>query len=232
MSNTFFLLLLASLSVSVFPYQNAAVPQDGSAIAILEYKWAKTRLAVGKVAPANPPPAMLVTQASKNYERTKPNQPRGARDPSEDTYEGRSAAIEKNIQESRAPKPVDGFAYRIKVQNTSKKVADIIFWEYQFIDQADPAIVTRRQFLCAVKMNPSKTTEIEALSVAAPVEVVSVAGLANDSWKSLQEKVVINRVEYVDGSIWRRKDWNFGEIKHAYDRAVATPWAKEMCRPL
>lgn len=232
MSNTFFLLLVASLSVYVLPYQNAAVPQDGSAMTVLEYRWAKTRLEVGKVAPANPGPALLVTQASKNYERNKPNQQRGARDPSEDTYEGRSAAIEKNIQESRAPRPVDGFAYRIKVQNTSKKVADIIFWEYQFIDPVNPAIVTRRQFLCAVKMNPSKATDIEALSVAAPFEVVSVAALANDTAKHLQERVVINRVEYVDGLIWRRKDWNFGEIKQAYERAVATPWAKEMCRPL
>ncbi|MEP6637152.1 MAG: hypothetical protein ABJB97_10550 [Acidobacteriota bacterium] len=231
MRNVLLLLLVASVSVSVLSYQNVA-PADGSAMAVLEYKWSKTRLLLGTVDPGNPPPALLVSRASKNYERNKPNEQRGTRDPQADTYEGRSAAMEQSIQDSRAPKPVDGFAYRIKLENKAKKAADIIFWEYQFIDPANPAVTARRQFLCAVQMKPGKETPIEAFSVSGPVEVVSVKGLADSSGKPLQEKVVVNRVEYVDGSIWRRKDWNFGEIKQAYDRALSTPWAKEMCRPL
>jgi len=41
------------------------------------------------------------------------------------------------------------------------------------------------------------------------------------------------RVEFADGKSWMRKDWNAGEIKTAYQRAMATPWApNEMCRAL
>ncbi|MGQ0760935.1 MAG: hypothetical protein ACT4OT_02780 [Acidobacteriota bacterium] len=49
----------------------------------------------------------------------------------------------------------------------------------------------------------------------------------------LQEKVIINRVEFADGKSWMRKDWNANEIKAAYQRAMATPWSPtEMCRAL
>ena len=52
------------------------------------------------------------------------NEPAGDRDPNADTLDGRSAAMEKNVAESRAPKArtMDGFAYRIKVKNDYKKV--------------------------------------------------------------------------------------------------------------
>jgi hypothetical protein len=62
--------------------------------------------------------------------------------------------------------------------------------------------------------------------------VVSVEALAKKSGETAEEKVLINRVEYADGSIWQRKDWNFGEVRLGYARAVATPWGTEMCRGL
>ena len=60
-----------------------------------------------------------------------------------------------------------------------------------------------------------------------------MGGLANASGDVFLETVVINRVEYEDGSVWQRKDWNSNEIRLTYKRAVATPWnAGEMCRGL
>ena len=61
---------------------------------------------------------------------------------------------------------------------------------------------------------------------------MSVGSLANNSGDVYQGKVLINRVEYADGSIWQRKDWNFSEIRMTYKRAVTTPWGSEMCRSL
>jgi hypothetical protein len=106
-----------------------------------------------------------------------------------------------------------------------------LFWEYQFIDRVDPAMVTRRQFLCAANLKPGKEKELVAFSLGGP-SVVNVNTLAKNSDKPFDEKVVINRVEYSDGSIWQRKDWNFSEIRMTYRRAVATPWTTEMCRGL
>jgi len=63
--------------------------------------------------------------------------------------------------------------------------------------------------------------------------VISVGSLSNKDGTLFQEKALINRVEYSDGSIWQRKGWNFAEVRAAYNRAVGTPWVPtEMCRGL
>lgn len=233
MRNLLFLLLLLTVSIFVFPHPNPVAPQESSSLAVLEFKWSKRRQPVEQLGSGITQPGAMTNPATRNYERnTRINQPRGERDPTADTLEARSAEIDKNVQEARAPKPVDGFAYKVKVQNGSTKVADIVFWEYQFSDPSNPGMPARRQFLCAVKIEPNKAKEIQAFSLSGPGEVVSVAGLAKTSGNHFEEKAVINRVEYVDGTIWRRKDWNFAEIKQTYTRAVAAPWGKEMCRAL
>ena len=68
------------------------------------------------------------------------NESPGARDPNADTLDGRSAALEKSVAESRLPQPepVDGFVYRIKVQNAFTKTVEAVFWEYRFEDPANP----------------------------------------------------------------------------------------------
>lgn len=228
------LLILSLFLMPGFPPQTPGVPPQGSLVTVLNFKYQKSRQAVADQAPADPAAREMIPE-NKNYPRNaRINLPAGARDPNEDTIDGRSAAIEKIVQEARKPqsKPVDGFSFQVKVQNTSAKVVEIMFWEYQFIDSANPASVTRRQFLCGVNIKPDKAKELQAFGLSGPSDVVSVGTLANKSGSTLQEKVVINRVEYADGSIWQRKDWNFAEIGLSYRRAVATPWGPEMCRRL
>lgn len=227
-------LLVQILTVFAFSSQNPVITPEISALTVLEFKWSRARHTVEKIEPISLSPARPETPANRNYERNKANQTAGTRDPYLDSWEGRSAALEKNVQESRTidGKSRDGFRYQIKVQNMHTKVADIVFWEYQFNDPVHPDLTTRRQFLCAVKIDPSKKREIQAFSLSGPSEVVSVEATANGAGNTPQEKVVINRVEYVDGSIWQRKDWKFSEIKLAYKTAVSTPWGKEMCRGL
>jgi len=206
-----------------------------SSVVIISYKWSKSRQVMKKIEPQYTAPAPGMIPQNKKWERdARVNNPPGARDPSLDSTDGRSAAIEKNVQESLAPqpKPVDAFKYEVKVQNATAQAVDILFWEYQFIERANPQNVTRRQFLCAMNIKAGKEKEIQAFSLAGPSEVVNVDTLAQDSANPFEEKVLINRVEYADGSIWQRKDWKFGEIREGYRRATSTPWSKEMCRGL
>jgi len=170
---------------------------------------------------------------NRNFERNRrANTSPGERDPNLDTLDGRSAALEKAVQDSRSAKPVDGFAYRAKIHNGSTQPIEIIFWEYQFRRPTDVVPLLRRQFLCAIAVKPEKGKELQAFSLLGPQDVVSVDKLAKKSSSEETEKVVINRIEFADGSIWQRKDWNFGEVRLGYARAVATPWGTEMCRTL
>lgn len=230
------LLLLPLLLTLVAPGQSPVAAQGGSPVAVLGFKWSQTRQEGEKIELDDKTPARSVIPANRNFQRNaRVNDPVGTRDPNADTIDGRSAAIEKNVQEARAPKTkaVDGYAYRVKVQNGSAKVVEIVFWEYQFVDPANAATVARRQFLCGVSIKPDKEKELQAFSTFGPTDLVNGGSLANRSENAFREQVVINRVEYTDGSVWQRKDWNAVEIKQTYTRAMATPWgAQEMCRRL
>src|SRR6185503_3506351 len=142
--------------LSASPALGQDVSADQAPIAVLSYKWSKDRRAMELVdtsGPDTPQPAMI--PQNKNFARNaRVNDPAGVRDPNADTIDGRSEALEKSVQESRTAKPkaADGFAYKIKVQNTGAKAVEIVFWEYQFQDPGDSSLVARRQFLCGVNV--------------------------------------------------------------------------------
>jgi len=208
-----------------------AISNEGMPVTVLSIKWFKDRQSIEFVPDSGPAPAMI--PQNKIFERNRrANTSPGERDPNLDTIDGRSAALERAVQNSRAAKPVDGFAYRVKVRNSTAKPIDIIFWEYQFKESSAAAPLLRRQFLCGVAVKSGKDKELKAFSSLGPQDVVSVNILAQKDGSSGAEEVVINRVEFADGSIWQRKDWNFGEVRLSYARAVATPWGAEMCRGL
>jgi hypothetical protein len=154
------------------------------------------------------------------------------RDPNLDTVDGRSAALEKSIQDSRSSKPADGFVYHLKIHNASTRRIETLFWEYQFLDETKATPPSRRQFLCAVDIKSNKDKDMEAFSLAGPSDVVSVEALSKKSGNPFQETVVINRVEYTDGSIWQRKGWRLAEVKLGVERVMRTPWGTETCRGL
>jgi hypothetical protein len=225
-------IFLLSVLLLVIPQgQSPVVSSEGSPVSVVSFKWFKDRQEV-QADTSNARQAAMIPQ-NKNFERNRrANTSPGERDPNLDTIDGRSAALDKAVQDSRAPKPVDGFAYRAKIHNGSSKVIEIIFWEYQLKEAGATTPLLRRQFLCGVAIKPEKNTELQAFSLSGPQDVVSVGILKDKAAHAGEEQAVINRVEFADGSIWQRKDWNFGEIRLSYARAVATPWGAEMCRGL
>lgn len=231
---TLFLLLL--VPTIFLPNQRTTNSVPDSSVVVVTAKWSKSRLTTEQ-AQANSTyvaPASASTQANRNYERRKVNAPAGERNPNADTLDERGAQLDRIVQESRTPKAkaLDGYAYRIKVQNAGAKVIEILFWEYQFSEPSNPSTMVRRQFLCGVNIKPAKEKEVLSFSLSGPSDVIGVGALADKAGSAFQEKVVINRVEYADGSIWQRPDWSFAEIKLSYARAIGTPWGTEMCRAL
>jgi hypothetical protein len=225
-------LLLLSLLVTVFiPFQTTT--NEGSPLTVINFKWSRARRTIQAPEVEGNAPARAMIPQNRNFARNQRiNDPAGTRDPNADTIDGRSAALEKSVAESRAPKPepMDGYAYRIKVQNPGPKVVEIVFWEYRFHDPANPDLVARRQFLCAVNIPAGKGKELEGFSLSGPSDVVNAKTL--DSGTPLKESVLINRVEYTDGSMSQRKAWNLAEVKASYDRVLREPWLPGMCKGL
>jgi len=227
--------LLLSLVSPVEFQQDGAISEEAAPAIVLSFKCDKShQLAEPPNPETNTPLTREPVPQSKVTSRPQRGQPTGVKDPKEDTFDGRWEELQKDLQITNPfpAKKVDGFEYQAKIQNSTQKVMEVVFWEYQFTEIANPSNVVRRQFLCAVNLKPDKGKEMLAFSVNGPSNVISVGSLANKSGKLFQEKVFINRVEYSDGSIWQRKTWNFGEVKASLARVLATPWKSEMCRGL
>jgi len=111
------------------------------------------------------------------------------------------------ILERSFPKPQKGFAYKVKLRNGSTKTIKRIFWEYRFSDAATSETLSRRQFVCSVQIKPRAARSLEAFSPSPPSNVVNAAALSEANGDGLSSKIVINRVDYADGSTWRRSDW-------------------------
>jgi hypothetical protein len=238
-----FLVVLASIllialvgegiSSRVSAVQQQLSSDEAEHVKVLSHKWSRDRQAVDQATSMVNAPAAAVIPQNKNFERNRrANVSPGERDPNLDTLDGRSAALERSVQSSRAPKPIEGFAYRAKFQNVSVKDLEIVFWEYEFTDPATPPVISRRQFLCAVALKPGKEKELKGFTLSGPSDVVTVDSLAKKSDNALKERVVINRIEFSDGTIWQRKGWHLTDVKLSYQRAVNSPWAPDTCKAL
>ena len=211
--------LLITISLLILPsiaLAQTTAKDDAAPVSVLTFKWFKDKRAADSIdtSPATTPaPAMIA--ANKNFEKQRRvNDPAGVRDPNQDTLDGRSAELDRIVQEARDAKPpVDGFTYQARIQNDSSKAVKTVFWEYQFKEKANASNVSRRQFVCTAKVKPQKTKDLELFSLIGPAGVVSVGSLANKTAKDFDESALINRVEFEDGTTWQRKNWNFDEVK-------------------
>lgn len=210
----FALLLLPFLFALLPARQDPPAPGDKPTVIVLSFRWLKDRQAPENVVEPPPGPQPEMISANKNFERQRrANTSPGERDPNQDSLDGRSAALDKAVQESREVPPIDGFSYQVRFQNLGPIQTQTIYWEYQFKETANPENSSSRRFMCVAKIKPQKDKDLQVFSTLGPSNVINVKNLARGSGKQFDEAVVIDRIEYADGSVWQRKDWNFDEVK-------------------
>lgn len=223
--------LLIGLSIFTFG-QNQ---NEDSLVSVIDFRWERVRIPGEKIDNSSVPPVRAVINENKMRQRAaREQQPRGTFDPNEGTVDGRSAALEKSVQESRSAKTedVNGFRYTANVRNDSDRKIEIVFWEYRFTEFANTANVVRRQFLCVVKTKPGDKQILSGVSILGPSETISAESLSDPNAKLFDEKILINRIEYADGAILQRREWKMSEVKSSVDKAASSPWGKEVCKML
>jgi hypothetical protein len=218
-----FVLLFSSYSLAQEP------------VPILNTRWHRTVQPATKTVVTPTSPAQSVIPENKYFQRkAREQRTDNPMDPNEATIEGRSAAMDRAVQQSRTPQPDDtvGFTYTAEMRNDTGKTIAIIFWEYQFTEIAKPTNVIRRQFLCGLKLKDGQRKEFFAFSLLGPSDSIDVESLSKPDQKLFTEKARVNRIEFSDGAILQRDNWKFDDVKEAVARATATPWGIEPCRAL
>jgi hypothetical protein len=100
------------------------------------------------------------------------------------------------------PKP---YMYKVRVKNSSSKIAVAVKWTYVFIDPVTRKELLRHSFESKTKIPPGKEKELTTYTDAAPPSVVNAQAKAKKG-KEWIEEVIIEKVQYADGTSWTRND--------------------------
>ncbi len=225
--------VLLKISIVVLLLSSSYFSQEP--VSVLSSRWYRTIKPAPKIVPQSVSPAKPVNPGEKHFQRkAREQRTDNPRDPYDDSIEGRSAAIDKVVQQSRTPHPDDaeGYSYEVEVRNETGQTVSVIFWEYRFVEIARPENEVRRQFLCGVKVKNGEKKELSAFTLRAPSDVLDVASLAKPTNKLFHEKVLVNRIELADGNILQRNDWKYADVKSAVEKVTSTPWGNDVCRAL
>lgn len=194
-----FLTVLLAL-VAVFLQQNVVEREDPDLV-VTKFNWTKFRQnsdlihsALDPGPPMNepisikPPPPKNESQEIKNR-----------RDMNERRAEMRATeSVGRNQQ-----KDVDQYLLQLEVKNVGTSVIKSMVWEYQAATRS--ADYELRQYVCTLKAKPKESKRFELVSPFNPMKVVQADA---EMGGAKSGKVVINRIEYADGTIWKRKGWS------------------------
>jgi len=196
--------------------QNPPATSDTAPIVTTYFRWFRDQQRAEKVVVpprTDPPPTIEANQRVSQVQKTEGTAPE--RDPNLDKLENRSASLDKIGQESSESPLVQGFTYEVKFKNLDSRQAQTIFWEYQFKEIANPENTSRHRFVCSVKIKADKDRQIQVFSTFGPATVINVKNLGKGSGNHFAESVVIDRIEFEDGSVWQRTGWDFDQARFA-----------------
>jgi len=114
------------------------------------------------------------------------------------------AAIVENENKNSAP-PRYYFIYRASMKNLSSKAIKEIDWDYVFVDAVTGDELDRRQFTSVQNIGPGKQKELVFTLPTPPTRRISVQALDKKERVGIDERVVVVRVTYMDGSVWEVK---------------------------
>lgn len=114
------------------------------------------------------------------------------------------AAIVENENKNSAP-PRYYFIYRASMKNLSSKAIKEIDWDYVFLDAVTGDELDRRQFTSVQNIGPGKQKELVFTLPTPPTRRISVQALDKKERVGIDERIVVVRVTYADGSVWEVK---------------------------
>lgn len=128
-------------------------------------------------------------------------------------YNARRSAGEKPLRpetpDSKQPTveiakdPTAIYYYQTKMKNIGTKTIKSVDWAYVFVDSQSKEEMVRFQSLSKVKINPGKSSDLSMSASTPPSNVVDASKAAKGKEQFI-EQIVINRIEYSDGSVWQR----------------------------
>lgn len=130
------------------------------------------------------------------------------------------ARVENAAKRSALPKPGNIFVYELKIKNLDEKNISSFIWEYKFAREPKRQNASSRRFFCVEKIKAGDSKTLRIISNLPPVNVVDASAPGDKPKRDFAVEVIINRVEYADGTVWKKAGWD--DSGYALDsRAIA-----------
>ncbi len=194
-------LMLSSLSLLLIATQPQTSPQS-SDLAVLKFSCGEYQR------PSSMVRSVHETDESGNepirinqQRRNEPQEVLNRRDMAERRAELRTTEVNAVLSTQKTAKL---YFYHLEVKNTGNRAIKSFAWEYESNGVPDPS---DRHFFCVVNAKPNQKRQFDLYTSLAPSRVVDVTTASKKSDKS-KGVVVINKIEYADGTTWLRPGWN------------------------
>jgi hypothetical protein len=182
------------------PAQVMSDKTDGSNVTVIEKKW---RIDVRN-------PKLERDPVEEMNDRDRAERARIATQRTNDIMadRGMPAATQTVPDASREGRPRGvqvTYVYELKLTNTAAKTIRTLIWEYVFFEPGTETEVGRRRFVSKVNIGPGKTTNLVVRAVAPPTKAIAASKAGKKPREQYSEQIVIQSVQYDDGSMWRLK---------------------------
>lgn len=182
------LLLLVVLAFAL-PLPQQTVEREDPDLLVVKFSWAIEKQKVSVIRGAQNPGGPIATPISND------------RDLLSRRIDMRN--VENKAAVSAIEKPVPQYQLRLELKNIGTNAVRSLAW--QFKPTAGPADYEPKNYLCALQVKPKEKKLLQLWTPYAPVKVIGVDERSN----ALKDgEVVINKIEYADGSAWTRRGWN------------------------
>lgn len=201
-----FLLAVLLISGAVAPAV-AQAPPGAPDLDVVKFGWSKERINWERDPFGGPLENFDEMRARARNEKRMDDAKRGGSSADVNKIEREARADAANVAAARdQQKPARYvFMYKVSVRNTGVKAIRAVDWDYVFFDKGTANEIGRHQFSNEVKIAPGKSKELSVVIRRPPTRTVSAHTLNERERAALDERVVIVRVEYADGTIWQRQ---------------------------
>lgn len=190
--------------------QGAKIPDDASApagVVVVKSAWAKVRVNWEGDPFGGPLENFDEMRARARNEKRIDDAKRGGNQLDLNKAERETRADAANVEAVRREKQKPAryvFTYKATVRNDGAKIVRALDWDYVFFDKGTANEAGRLQFTSEARIAPGKSKELTVVARQPPTRTVSAQNLNERERDALDERIVIVRVEYADGTVWRR----------------------------
>jgi hypothetical protein len=172
-------------------------------IVVLKYSWAKERIN-WQSDPFAPTVENMGDVRRRVGDQRRAERARATGNTAEAAKIDQEQRSEQVIRARPPAPPRYAFRYKISLRNAGQKAIKEIDWDYVFIDAATGEVLGRREFTGVEKIAPGKEKELNFMSPSAPARKISLQSLDKRERDGLSEQVVLVRILYEDGTVWKR----------------------------